>query len=133
MAEAKRKEIKEIIDELKAAGLYSEAPLMTDAELAAVETEFQLSLPEDYKYVAQAGGYDIANFYFEKPRQAFPGYLTFARWNDDYFGLDLDAAREGRSHVYVLINGSRPEKRFDDFYEWFKHVVQMARRPVNPE
>lgn len=113
---------------------FSSEPTFTDVQVNDWEKQLRFQFPASYRSIVLQGNYDIANFYFEPPEilATFPGFLTFARWNDDRFAFNMgDSGAEGP--IYVLLEGTQPLKRYDSLDVWFADVAALADRPVNPE
>jgi len=110
-------------------------PTFSREQVRAWEEEFRVRLPEAYGRVVTQGSYDMVNFYFvdiHEPEK-FPGFLVFARWNDDLFAFPREMADDATAPVFLLLEGFEPLAKYPDFAAWFESVFEMSIRPVNPE
>lgn len=122
----------EIIAKMKQSGRFIQEPGFRTEDLDQWEKEHNVKLPESFHAIMTAGSYDIANIYFHPLKESadFPGFLLFARWNDDEFAFKSDGSDPG---VYVLLKGEEPYRKSDSFEQWFSSMADLTARSNNPE
>ena len=122
----------ELIEKMKQTGRFNPGAAFESSDLDKWESEHNMKLPDSFRTILTAGSYDIANFYFHPLKESvdFPGFVLFARWNDDEFALKIDNSDEA---VYVLLKGEQPYRKSDTFQEWFRTMADLTARTNNPE
>lgn len=131
-----KQDIHKILEGFRRANLLKGNPRYTETQIAEFENNVGYKLPEDYKTALKAGYIDKGNFHFVTPRrfEHDDSMIVFGTWNKDIF---MFSTREGHGDypVYVSVGeeDTNPEKRFNNFVEWFEAVLHAVGPTNNPE
>ena len=122
----------DIIEQMKTAGRFDPKPAYSSEDLDGWEKSHGMKLSDAFRSILTAGSYEIANFYFHPLIESadHPGFVLFAKWNDDEFGFKSDGTDPG---VYTLLKGEEPFKKHKDFETWFRNIAELTARTNNPE
>jgi hypothetical protein len=123
------KDIQKIIHGFEKVKLLVGNPRYSEHQVSEFERSVGYKLPDDFKTVLRAGYIDKGNFHFLTPHrfEHDETMIVFGSWNDDVFMFDT---KEGNGDYPVCVTVGKadkaPEKRFNNFYEWFESVLSAV-------
>ncbi|MCB1155933.1 MAG: SMI1/KNR4 family protein [Leptospiraceae bacterium] len=128
------KNIEDLIRGFDRLNMHPGTPRYTQREVEEFEKNAGCKLPPDYKKTLLAGYIDKGTFHFLPPKKydKDSSFVVFGKWHDDIFLFDTSANTEDYP-VYVSIGDDRPEKKFNNFYEWLKAALESVSSTNYPE
>ncbi len=131
-----KKDIYKVLEGFRKVNLLKGNPRYTEEEITNFEKSVGYKLPEDYKIVLRAGYIDKGNFHFVTPRrfEYDESMIVFGTWNKDIFMFNTKEG-DGDYTVYVTVgeDDKTPEKRFNNFADWFDSVLHSVGPTNYPE
>jgi hypothetical protein len=128
--------IQKILDGFDKLKLLVGNPKYSEREIAGFENTVGCKLPETFKTALRAGYIDKGTFHFIIPRlyEYDNSMVVFGSWNEDIFMFDTKQGN-GDYPIYVVVGekDKKPEKRFNNFYEWFDSVLKSVASTNYPE
>ncbi len=123
-----KKNIDQLIKEFDKLRLHFKTPNYTKKQLEEMEKNLKCKFPPDFKKTLEAGYIDKGTFYFLPPErfENDERFLIFGKWNDNVFMFDTEAGIKDMPVYEVVKATDKPEKCFENFYEWLNTVLKSV-------